>query len=161
MMPGYVGKPKGAAHIAFKRGFFDESLKLPNGKNANGKKVSFAGSKLQEAEAAESDEAEEAAGTKIINHCKKKKPKVKRDKETSIREILKRCQDFVNETPQLKYIAQKHLGAFIRLTPKCHPEIAGRGIEYAWGYAKLCFRRGINDAVASQPGRKRESSVVS
>jgi hypothetical protein len=43
MTPGYVGQPKGAAHIAFERGFFDASLKLPNGK-----KVSFAGSKLQE-----------------------------------------------------------------------------------------------------------------
>jgi hypothetical protein len=142
MTPGYVGEPKGAAHIAFERGFFDASLKLPNGK-----KVSFAGSKLQAVEAAESDEAEEAAA--IIDHRKKKKPKVKRDKETSVREILKRCDDFANETPQLEYIAQKHLGAFIRLTPKCHPEIAGRGIEYAWGYAKLRFRRGINDAVAS------------
>jgi hypothetical protein len=143
MTPGYVGEPKGAAHIAFERGFFDASMKLPNGK-----KVSFAGSKLQEAEAAESVEAE-AEEAPIIDHRRKKKPKVRRDKETSVREILKRCDDFANETPQLEYIAHKYLGAFIRLTPKCHPEIAGRGIEYAWGYAKLRFRRGINDAVAS------------
>jgi hypothetical protein len=143
MSPGYVGQPKGAAHIAFERGFFDESLKLPNGK-----KVSFAGSKLPEAEqaaAALNTVAEEA----VVDHRKKKKPKVRRDKETSVREILKGCEDFANETPQLEFIAQKHLGAFIRLTPKCHPEIAGRGIEYAWGYAKLRFRCGINDAVAS------------
>jgi hypothetical protein len=85
----------------------------------------------------------------LLDHRKKRKTKVKRDKETSVREILKRCEDFANETPQLEFIAQKYLGAFIRLTPKCHPEIAGRGIEYAWGYAKLRFRRGINDAVAS------------
>ena len=32
MTPGHVGKPKGAAHIAFEHGFFDASLKLPNGK---------------------------------------------------------------------------------------------------------------------------------
>ena len=82
----------------------------------------------------------------LLDHRKKRKTKVKR---TSVREILKRCEDFANETPQLEFIAQKYLGAFIRLTPKCHPEIAGRGIEYAWGYAKLRFRRGINDAVAS------------
>jgi hypothetical protein len=43
MTPGYVGQPKGAAHIAFERGFFDASLKLPNGK-----KVSFA--EVQEAD---------------------------------------------------------------------------------------------------------------
>jgi hypothetical protein len=142
MTPGYVCEPKGAVHITFKHRFFDASLKLPNGK-----KVSFAGSKLQAAEAAESDEAEEAAA--IIDHHKNKKPKVKRDKETIVREILKRCDNFANETPQLEYIAHKHLGAFIYLTPKCHPKIAGRGIEYAWGYAKLHFRRGINNAVAS------------
>jgi hypothetical protein len=59
MMPGYVGKQKGAAHITFERGFFDESLKLPNGR-----KVSFARSKLQEAEAAKLDEDEEAAAIK-------------------------------------------------------------------------------------------------
>ena len=44
---------------------------------------------------------------------------------------------------------EESLGAFIRLTPKCHPEIAGRGIEYAWGYSKLRFRRDINDAVSA------------
>ena len=144
MKPGHAGEPKGAAHIAFERGFFDSSLKLPNGK-----KVSFAGSRLQEAEATELNVADEAAASTVIDHRKKRKTKVKRDKETSVREILKRCEDFANETPQLEFIAQKHLGAFIRLTPKCHPEIAGRGIEHAWGYAKLRFRRGINDAVAS------------
>jgi hypothetical protein len=73
---------------------------------------------------------------------------VKRDKETSVREFLKRCEDFQNETLLLEFIAQKYLGAFIRLTPKCHPEIAGRGIEYGWGHSKLRFRRGIDDAVA-------------
>jgi hypothetical protein len=129
---------------AFERGFCDASLKLPNGK-----KVSFAGSKLPEAEAAAdvNHVAEEEAP--VVDHRKKKKQKAKRDKETSVRQILKGCEDFANETPQLEFIAQKHLGAFIRLTPKCHPEIAGRGIEYAWGYAKLGFRCGINDAVAS------------
>jgi hypothetical protein len=95
--PGYVGEPKGAAHSAFERGFFDATLQLPNGK-----KVSFAGAKLQEAEAIEL-----IVASPIIDHRKKKKPEVKRDKETSVREILKRCEDFANETPQLEFIAQK------------------------------------------------------
>ena len=30
---------------------------------------------------------------------------------------------------------------------KHHPKIAGRGIEYAWGYLKLSFRIEFNDAV--------------
>jgi hypothetical protein len=127
MTPGYVGEPKGAAHIAFERRLFYAPLKLPNGK-----KVSFSGSKVQEAEAAELNEAQEAvASTIIVDHRKKKKPKVKRDKETSVREILKSCEDFANETPQLKFIAHTYLGAFIRLTPKCHPKIAGLGIAYS------------------------------
>jgi hypothetical protein len=81
--------------------------------------------------------------------CRSKTTRGRGSQETSIREILKRCEDFANETPQLEFIAQKYLGAFIRLTPKCHPKIAGQGIEYAWGYSKLRFRRGINDAIAS------------
>jgi hypothetical protein len=34
------------------------------------------------------------------------------------------------------------------MTPKVHPEIAGVGIEYDWGYAKLKFRKEINDGLA-------------
>ena len=65
MTPGYVGEPKGAAHIAFERRLFYAPLKLPNGK-----KVSFSGSKVQEAEAAELNEAQEAvASTIIVDHC--------------------------------------------------------------------------------------------
>ena len=27
------------------------------------------------------------------------------------------------------------------MSPKCHPELAGHGIEYCWGVCKLRFRR--------------------
>ena len=40
------------------------------------------------------------------------------------------------------------LGVVLILTPKCHPELAGRGVEYSWGYGKLRFRRDFNDAIA-------------
>ncbi len=33
------------------------------------------------------------------------------------------------------------LGIGMEQTPRCHPELAGRGIEYCWGKAKLEFRR--------------------
>jgi hypothetical protein len=33
------------------------------------------------------------------------------------------------------------------MSPKCHPELAGLGIEYSWGKSKLEFRRRINDQV--------------
>ena len=35
------------------------------------------------------------------------------------------------------------------MTPKCHPEIAGQGIEYAWGYAKIRFYHHFNDCVGA------------
>ena len=69
------------------------------------------------------------------------------DKTTSIIRILKGCSDFKNEQTQLMYIMDL-LGARLTLTPKCHPEIAVRGVEYAWGYGKLRFHRNFNDAIA-------------
>ena len=60
------------------------------------------------------------------------------DKATSIVRILGKCNDFKNKQMQLKYILTL-LGVDLRLAPKSHPEIAGIGIEYAWGYAKLQF----------------------
>ena len=41
------------------------------------------------------------------------------------------------------------IDARLILTPKCHPEIAGRNVEYAYGYGKLRFRHDFNDAIAS------------
>jgi hypothetical protein len=35
------------------------------------------------------------------------------------------------------------------MTPKVHPEIAGVGIQYNWGYAKLKYRKEINDGIAA------------
>ena len=34
----------------------------------------------------------------------------------------------------------------MKMSPKCHPELAGHGIEYCWGGAKMFFRRN-NDLV--------------
>jgi hypothetical protein len=32
-------------------------------------------------------------------------------------------------------------------SPKCHPEVAGTGIEYIWGFSKSRFRNKTNDGV--------------
>lgn len=32
-------------------------------------------------------------------------------------------------------------GHLAEMSPKCHPELAGCGIEYSWGKAKMHFRR--------------------
>ena len=120
LIPGYIGKPKGALQIAAERGFIDL-----DGKFANGKKATMHGISKKDTR----------TGVKST------------DKTTSIVSVLKKCSDFKNEESQMKYILTL-LGVDLRLTPKCHPEIAGIGIEYAWGYAKLRFRRDFNDAIA-------------
>ena len=32
-------------------------------------------------------------------------------------------------------------GHLAEMSPKCHPELAGVGVEYSWGKAKMHFRR--------------------
>ena len=58
----------------------------------------------------------------------------------------------------MKYILNK-LGIRLLLTPKCHPEIAGRGIEYAWGYSKLRFRFKFNNGLAKDLTKNVEKSL--
>ena len=38
-------------------------------------------------------------------------------------------------------------GHILLMSPKCYPDIAGCGIEYAWGYSKQKFLREKNDLV--------------
>ena len=50
------------------------------------------------------------------------------DKSTSVIKLLKNCSDFMFETTQLKYTLDI-LNTTLVLTPKCHPEISGKGVE--------------------------------
>ena len=72
-------------------------------------------------------------------------PKVPRNENIDI--ILGECPDFMKEQSQLQHLV-KSRGHRLIMSPKCHPELAGVGIEYSWGKSKLEFRRGINDCVA-------------
>jgi len=65
-------------------------------------------------------------------------------KEEEMRLRLASCFDFATERSQMQWIAER-IGVRVVMTPKAHPELAGQGIEYSWGYAKLCFRK-INTA---------------
>ena len=47
--------------------------------------------------------------------------------------------DFISEETLLQFHGKK-LGVTVDCTPKCHPELAGEGIEYAWGCAKNAYR---------------------
>ena len=45
------------------------------------------------------------------------------------------------------------------MTPKCHPEISGYGIEYCWGYSKLRFCKEFNDTVAANLERNVRNAL--
>mmetsp|Transcript_37752 Transcript_37752/g.45608 ORF Transcript_37752/g.45608 Transcript_37752/m.45608 type:complete len:90 (-) Transcript_37752:40-309(-) len=47
--------------------------------------------------------------------------------------------DFAKEETLLQYHGPL-LGVIVDRTPKCHPEISGKGIEYDWAAAKFFYR---------------------
>mmetsp|Transcript_8912 Transcript_8912/g.25093 ORF Transcript_8912/g.25093 Transcript_8912/m.25093 type:complete len:228 (-) Transcript_8912:166-849(-) len=64
--------------------------------------------------------------------------------ETNLQEIMLNCLDFEEEKTLLQKMVENMCdrpGQFILdRTPKCHCEMAGEGIEYAWGCAKNYYR---------------------
>jgi hypothetical protein len=119
---GYIGKPKGVIQMAWERGLCTRDQIKSKEVTVDGIRKDSAGNKVNE------------------------KERGKIDLKTSLRYLLGQCTDFKREITQLQYIASE-LGCTVIMTPKAHPELAGRGIEYAWGYSKLVFRRD-NDAIA-------------
>jgi hypothetical protein len=61
------------------------------------------------------------------------------DETTSITLWLAKQPNFIGELTLLQYYATK-LGVIANWTPKCHPKLAGEGIEYLWALAKLFYR---------------------
>jgi hypothetical protein len=55
--------------------------------------------------------------------------------ETSLKELMSSCKDFVEEEKVLQSIACV-LGVRVERMPKCHCKLAGEGIEYAWACSK-------------------------
>ncbi len=60
--------------------------------------------------------------------------------ETSLKHLMSLLTDFIEEETLLQYHGRL-LGVKVVRTPKCHPEIAGEGIEYDWGCGKGFYRR--------------------
>jgi hypothetical protein len=94
--------------------------------------------------------------------------------ESSINLLMQKQPDFAFELTLLQYYGSE-LGVLVDRTPKCHPEIAGDGIEYVWALAKLYyryqplsmkrskdqFRRLVNDSLSTKNltlGRVRKCS---
>jgi hypothetical protein len=61
---------------------------------------------------------------------------------------LSKCGDFKNEMSALETFLVDR-GHLLLISPKCHPELAGCGIEYMFGKIKWTFRRHTNDTVAA------------
>ena len=63
--------------------------------------------------------------------------------------IISQLDDFANDTTLLQDTLAKHNVIVIR-TPKCHPELAGEGIEYSWGFSKNKYRRFLIEAKSTK-----------
>ena len=59
---------------------------------------------------------------------------------TSLIDMLANCKDVKSEKSILQFIGDM-CGVQVIFTPKYHCELAGEGIEYAWGFAKCPYRR--------------------
>ena len=58
-----------------------------------------------------------------------------------LKQIMGKCADFMAEESQMEFIMKGLARSVsVELSPKCHPELAGQGIEYCWGKSKKYFR---------------------
>lgn len=60
--------------------------------------------------------------------------------ETSLKHLMAHLSDFQDEETLMQYHG-RCLGVKVDRTPKCHPEMAGEGVEYNWAAAKGFYRR--------------------
>lgn len=76
-----------------------------------------------------------------LNQYKKEMPKDEFGndvEEFCLPKLIKKQPDFINELTSLQHMA-KEFGSEVECTPKCHPEMAGEGIEYIWAKAKQWY----------------------
>ena len=81
------------------------------------------------------------------------------DGRLSAHHVLANCWDFANETTALmeKLRARGHI---LLMCVKCHPELAGVGIENTWGKSAIHFRRN-NDCIAKNLDANVQNSLHS
>jgi len=119
---GWVGKPKGMLQILWERGFIDPSISI------------------------EDIWDEHPAGGKK-NNLREIIP------GTALKDILSALPDFQEEQTLLQHHAESRSTDDCKIklirSPKCHPELAGEGIEYDWALAKSFYRRANLEAKKS------------
>ena len=58
------------------------------------------------------------------------------NESTSIKALLNKQPDFISEMTLLQFIGDE-IDVVVDRSPKCHSELAGEVIEYAWAVVKL------------------------
>lgn len=76
----------------------------------------------------------------MIGKVDKEKDPQGRGEDLSMVHVLQNCFDFATEKTAFQDMLLKR-GHIPEMSPKCHPEVAGVGVEYCWGKAKQHFRR--------------------
>ena len=110
--PGWVGKAKGMLQVSFERGWIDS------------KKYDPQHNKAQQYYTV--DGRKDECGNSI--------------NDSSLRRRMEQMPDFVGEETLLQFHGRK-IGVIIDHSPKAHPEVAGEGVEYDWGFTKMLYRR--------------------
>ena len=57
---------------------------------------------------------------------------------TWLQDLMDKAPDFQNEVTLLQEKLGQ-LGVTVHRSPKCHAELAGKGIEYSWGFSKKLY----------------------
>jgi hypothetical protein len=60
--------------------------------------------------------------------------------DTSLRYLMEQLSNFQDEETLLQYHGRQ-IGGKVDRTPKCHPDMAGEGVEYDWACGKNVYRR--------------------
>ena len=120
MEQGWLGQPKGLFQVLGERGFIDTT-------------------KLQEYR-------KDMSKTWLDGSGQVREDKMEEYKKYSLTYLMGSCEDFKNERSALEQLAADLSQRYSRnleilVTPKYHCELAGEGIEYAWGLGKRYFRR--------------------
>jgi hypothetical protein len=126
----YCGQPKGMKQVLFERGLFcDEKWTDPQTKRTG---------------AFMTEKGHKRDGIIVP--------------ETSMKCALSSCIDFIDEKTLLEQLLED-LGHILEKSPKCHPELAGVGIEYCWGKSKYNYRR-INRGTQVEMCREQRKRVL-
>ena len=114
---GQIGRQKGALQILFEKGWIDPDHIWEY--TTEGKKESVSSIQTEEI----SEQPIDPTGCNF-----------------SIKALLLLQWDFISELTLLQFHG-RNIGAIVDRSPKCHPEIAGEGIEYAQALSKFLYRR--------------------